>query len=225
MKSLRIYILLISIFIGVLVFAQTKPTDTIKNENPKQLFIGIDLLNPVVSFFSDKKNFNGYISYKIKNRWVTFLGLGYEKNIYKKNDWDVEGKGIFGELGFNYILTNNYEKTGEGFYVGARLGFSPFKQNIKKYPIKGMNSNNQIQPIGNGSLSESNVSSGWLGLIAGAKVQLGNSPFYIDFMAEPKFILYSKKQDDIDNLVVPGYGKDKGNMNISLFWGISCKLF
>lgn len=225
MKNLKIYILLISLFIRVFSFAQTKTSDSINVESKKQFFVGVDLLNPAVSFFSDKKNFNGYISYKIKDRWVAFVGVGYEKNIYKKNDWEVDGKGIFGELGFNYILTNNYEISGEGFYVGGRLGFSPFKQNIKKYPIKGMNTNNQTQPVGEGSLPESNVDSGWLGLIAGAKVQIGKSPFYIDFMAEPKFILYSKKQEDIDNLVVPGYGKDKGNVNITVFWGISYRLF
>ena len=88
-----------------------------------------------------------------------------------------------------------------------------------------MNSEGLIQLIGEGSLSEANVNSGWLEAVAGAKVQIGNSPFYIDFMVRPKFIVYSSKQQDVSNLVVPGYGKDKGAANISLFWGLTYRLF
>ncbi len=226
MNPRRIYILLISIFLGIFANSQTKSKDSLSVNIPKhQMFIGIDLLNPIVGCFADKKNYSSFITYKIKNRWLAVFEIGYEKNTYNKNNWNIDAKGVFGEIGVNYILTNNYEKSGEGFYLGARFGFSPYKQNIKKYPIKGMNSEGQIQLIGEGSLSEANVNSGWLEAVAGAKVQIGNSPFYIDFMVRPKFIVYSSKQQDVSNLVVPGYGKDKGAANISLFWGLTYRLF
>lgn len=226
MNPLRIYVLLISVFLGIYAHSQTKSNDSISVKNPKhQLFIGVDLLNPVAGFFADKKNYSSFIAYKIKNRWLAVAEVGYEKNIYNKNNWNIDAKGVFGEIGINYILTNNYEKSGEGFYIGGRFGYSPFKQNVKKYPLKGMNPEGQIRIIGEGSLPEANVSSGWLEAVAGAKVQIGNSPFYIDFMVRPKFLLFSSKQKNVDNLVIPGYGKDKGSANISLFWGISYKLF
>lgn len=226
MNPQRIYILLISVLLGIHIHSQTKSKNSSSISKPEhQLFIGIDLLNPVAGCFADKKNYSSFIAYKIKNRWLAVAELGYEKNIYNKNNWNINAKGIYGEIGINYILTNNYEKSGEGFYIGARLSYSPFKQKVKKYPLRGMNSKGKIEIIGEGSLPEANVSSGWLEAITGAKVQIGNSPFYIDFMVRPKFLIYSSKQKNIDNLVIPGYGKDRGIVNISLFWGVSYKLF
>ncbi len=221
----KTYILLISFFIGFFSYGQTTVKDSTSVETKKKIFIGIDLLNPIAGFFSDKKNYSGYVSYQIKNRWTAVAELGYEKNIYDNIDWNVDAKGFYGEIGINYMLTNYYEKSGEGFYVGARLGFSPYKQTINQYPVKGMNTEGQTQVVGYGSLPLANVSSGWFEAVLGAKVQLGKSPFYLDFMAKPKFLIYSKKQDDIDNLVIPGYGKDKGAANISLFWGVSYRIF
>jgi hypothetical protein len=209
---------------GIFCFAQTVSSDSIST-NKTQVFIGVDLLNPVAGFFSDKKNYSGFISYKIKNRWVAVAEIGYEKNIYKKNDWEVYAKGIFGALGVNYFLTNDYEVAGEGFYIGARIGFSPYKQEIKKYPVKGMNSEGQVRVAGEGSFPEAGVSSGWMEAVAGAKVQIGTTPFYIDFVIKPKFLIFSKKQEDANNLVIPGYGKDKGTANVSIFWGIGYRLF
>ncbi len=224
--NLKTYLLFISLFIGFFSYGQTKAvTDSIVIKNKKQIFIGVDLLNPVVGFFSDRKNYSGYVSYQIKNRWVAVAELGYDKNTYDEIDWNVDAKGFYGEIGINYILTNYYEKTGEGFYVGGRLGFSPYKQTINQYPVKGMDPEGQVQTIGEESLPEGSVSSGWLEAVLGAKVQIGKIPLYIDFMIRPKILIYSEKQDDIDNLVIPGYGKDKGAVNISLYWGISYRIF
>ncbi|WP_128330157.1 DUF6048 family protein [Apibacter sp. HY039] len=222
----KTYLLLISLFLGVFSYSQQPTIDsTFIIPKQRQMFVGVDLFNPIASFFSDKKNISGYISYKIKNRWLAVGELGYEKNIYKYNDWDVSAKGVFAEFGVNYILTNNYENTGEGFFIGARFAFSPYKQTINQYPVKGVNSDGQTQIISSSSLPEKNVSSGWFEGLVGAKVQLGQSPFYLDFMIRPKFLIFSNKQEGIDNLVIPGYGKNKGNANISLFWGVSYRIF
>jgi hypothetical protein len=217
-------LLIISFLTGIFSYSQTISSDTISG-NKQQMFISVDLLNPVAGFFSYKKSYSGFVSYKIKNKWAVTAEIGYEKNSYKKNNWDVEAKGIFGEAGVNYMLTNNPEDTGEGFYIGARIGFSPYKQKVKKYPVKEVDPEGHARTVGGGSLSEAGVSSGWIEAVVGAKVQLGKTPFYIDFMAKPKFLIFSGKQENIDNLVIPGYGKDKGAANISLYWGIGYKLF
>lgn len=222
--NLKIFILLISYCFGFLVQAQQSSKDSVSIDE-KQFFVGVDLLNPIASFFSSKKNYNGFVSYKFKNRWIAVAEVGYEKNIYKENDWNVDAKGIYLEVGVNYILTNYYEKTGQGFYIGGRLAFTPYEQTIINYPIKEMNTSNQVQTIGNSSLPKANVSAGWLEAVLGAKVQLGESPLYLDFIIKPKFLVYSKKQDHVDNLVIPGFGKNKGDVNISFLWGISYRIF
>ena len=51
------------------------------------------------------------------------------------------------------------------------------------------------------------------------------SNFYADVSIRPEIYLGSKKQEGLDPLVIPGYGKDIGPINFSVFWGLTYKLF
>jgi len=228
MMNPKIICLLFVTLLNSFVLGQEKAkTDTVSidNNGKKHLFIGVDLFAPALSFFSDKKGMNAYLSLRIKGRWTGVAELGYEKNIYDDIGWNVEGKGFYIGAGVNYMITNMDTDNGEGFYVGGRVMYSPFKQTVKSYPITGIDPNGKLQVIGYDSLPSANIGSGWLEVVGGAKVQLGKTPFYLDFMARPKVRIFSQKQDDIDNLVIPGYGKDKGSFQISLFWGVSYRIF
>jgi hypothetical protein len=198
---------------------------SIDNNGKKHLFVGVDLFAPALSFFSDKKGMNAYVSFRIKGRWTGVAEFGYEKNIYDDIGWNVEGKGFSIGAGVNYMITNMDTDNGEGFYIGGRLMYSPFIQTVRSYPLTSIDGDGKLQVIGYGSLPSANVGSGWAELLGGAKVQLGKTPFYLDIMVRPKVQLFSQKQDGIDNLVIPGYGKDRGAFQISFFWGVSYRIF
>lgn len=253
MKAKQIYILFISLFLFTTlpVFAQFKNTQksgvseknkqTNKNKKKKKsdkikfpedtmklvhhnIFIGADLVGPISSFFSEKKPYEAFVAYQYKRKIYAVAELGYEKNYYNKTNWEVDAKGPFFRAGINYYLTRDQYNLGEGFYIGGRVAFSFFQQNINKYPITQFNSSNEFEIIGYGSFPKANVSSYWLEFVGGAKVKLFKYPIYADFMVRPKILIYSQKQNKVDNLVIPGYGKDKGNFNISIHWGLSYEL-
>lgn len=185
-----------------------------------KLFVGVDLFNPLMSAFGKKQGGVGVVSYRVYKKWNAVLELGYEKNEFNELDWDVDVSGLFFKLGFNWFLSQDYQDASNGFYVGARFAGSVFNQNIYQYPIRL--SGNQVD--GYGSLPSANISAYWIEIVGGGRIGVGKN-FYIDVSVRPEIFIGGTKQEGIDPLVIPGYGKDSGPINFSVFWGITYKLF
>lgn len=197
-------------------------TDSIFNPQKKagNLFVGVDLFNPVLSAFTDKQGGQTMISYRVYKKWNAVAELGYEKNHYDELEWDIDVNGMFFKLGFNWFISQDYEDASNGFYTGMRFAYAMYEQTVNQYPIRV--SGNQVDEYG--SFPAENVSAYWVEVVGGARVRL-LSNFYADVSVRPEIYLGSKKQHGLDPLVIPGYGKDIGPINFSVFWGITYKLF
>lgn len=237
MKKLRIYVLLSAIsFFGSKVWAQNDsiqldakeiaeeiPQDSIEvSKYPKagKLFVGGDLFQPVLSAFTPRKGFQGVVSYRVYRKWNAVAEVGFEKNEFDKLDWKVNADGIYMRLGFNWFISQDYQNPPNGFYLGARFGYSLYNQEIKQYPIRL--SSNQVDEFG--SLPRASVNSYWAEIVGGARIQLWKK-FYADVSVRPEFFIGGKKQNEIDPLVIPGFGKYSGSMNIGVFWGLTYEVF
>lgn len=237
MKPLRTYISLLAISaIGLQAHAQedsialetkvlVKETQSIADslkgyKKAGNLFVGVDLFNPIMSAFTDKQGAQAMVSYRVYKKWNAVLEVGYEKNHYDELDWNVDVNGIYGKIGFNWFVSQDYQDASNGFYTGMRFAYAAYEQTINQYPIR--TSGNQVDQFG--SLPSENVSSYWIELVGGARVKL-LSNFYADVSIRPEIYVGSSKQEDIDPLVIPGYGKDFGPINFSVFWGITYKFF
>ena len=197
-------------------------TDTINKEiNPKHLYVGVDFSTPVQSIFSDKQGVQAFISYQIKPKLFAVVEGGFEKNTYNEAGWNVDVDGVFGKIGANCFFTREKENPANGFYVGGRFAYSTYNQKINAYTIRDIYSN---QIIGYGSKEEEKVSSYWVEIVVGGRVEL-TKKLYADFSVHPAVFIGGKKQDSIDPLVIPNYGRNNGPFNIPIFWGISYQLF
>lgn len=233
-RQIYIYIILVfSCFAAILnaqqdsVNVETKEilTEKIDSLAPKQkregvLFVGVDLFNPVMSAISDKQGGQAMVSYRVKGKWNAVAEVGYEKNIYDELDWNVDVNGLYFKLGFNWFISQDYQNPSNGFYTGARIAYAMYEQKVNQYPIRL--SGNQVD--GYGSFPAENVSAYWFEIVGGGRVQLFSN-FYADVSIRPEIYLGSKKQEGLDPLVIPGYGKDIGPINFSVFWGLTYKLF
>lgn len=193
----------------------------ITKETPKHLFINLDLSSPLVSLFSDRKGVQGAISYQVNENWLVVGELGIEKNKFTESNWNVDVSGTYGKLGFNKYFVKDIQNPLNGFYYGGRLAFSSFNQKINSYPIRDIYTNHILAY---GIKDEAKVNAYWLEVVVGGKVQL-NKNFYADFSIHPSILLGGKKQDNIEALVVPGYGRNNGPFNLPFFWGISYQIF
>ncbi len=195
-------------------------TDTIPKKKYHDIFIGVDLFNPIVSAFNDKKGASAYVSYQLNNKWHLVAEAGYEKNKFTEIHWDVDVDGIFGKLGANWFITQDIDNQSNGIYIGGRLAYSKYSQTINQYPIRDLQSN---QITGSGSLPKADVSSFWVEAVVGGRVQIFKN-FYGELSLHPAAYLGGKKDANIDPLIIPGYGKNSGPFNMPVFWGISYKI-
>lgn len=217
MKIKPISTLFFSLF-ALLLLAQ-QPTDTAKVKKWKyqpNFMIGVDVLNAGVGFFSDRKVYQGFISSRISRNTHAVADLGYEKNIYEKNNYDATVNGMFLKLGAVYMLASDAENAFNGFYAGGKVGGSLYQQEYFAVPVRGFEGGDYTE-----AFPESSQSSFWLEASIGGRVQIFDSPFFIDVNMQPRYLVYTTRQDDIFPMIVPGFGKSSNKFNMGFSWNIA----
>lgn len=221
MKLRSIFICAFSI-LSVSVFSQTKKEekkqDSVKWKYKPNFIVGVDVLNLGTGFFGDRQLIQGFISSRINKKVHAVIDLGYDKNIYQKNGYDVKADGLFAKIGGVYMLSMDPENDMNGFYAGAKLAGSFYNQEYMAVPVKGLNSEGVFL-----SFDPSTQSSYWIEASLGARVQVFNSNFFIDVNAQPRYLAYTTKQDEIKPMIVPGFGKSSGSFNMGFSWSIAYK--
>lgn len=199
-------------------FAQKKEQDSLKAKWKYQpnFMVGFDLLNAGIGAFSDRKLFQGFVSSRITKNIHAVAEAGFEKNTYQKNEYDASANGPFLKLGAFYMLANDRENELNGFYAGGKVAASFYKQEYKAVPVRGFGGS--ATSI---AFPPSSQSSYWIEATIGGRVQLFESPFYIDVNVQPKYLVYSTTQDEIKPMIVPGFGKSSAKFNMGFSWNIA----
>ncbi|MCW4452889.1 DUF6048 family protein [Kaistella sp. BT6-1-3] len=212
--------LIFSFFFSLLFFAAfaQKAPDTLqtKGKYEPNLMVGIDVLNAGIGVFSDRQLFQGFVSSRVSKNIHAVAEAGYEKNIYRKNGYDATANGPFLKLGAFYMLAKDKENELNGFYAGAKAAGSFYNQEYKAVPVRGYAGSDTTV-----AFPASSQSSYWLEAAVGGRVQLFESPFYIDVNIQPRYLLFSTTQDDIKPMIVPGFGKSSAKFNVGFAWNIA----
>ncbi len=204
-------------FIFILNLAQQKQDSLkVKWKYEPNFMVGFDVVNAGIGLFSARKLFQGFVSSRINKNLHTVADAGFERNIYQKNGYDASVKGPFLKLGAFYMLANDAENAMNGFYGGGKLAGSFYSQEYKAVPVRGYGGSETSV-----SFPSSNQSSYWIEGTIGGRVQLFESPFYIDVNIQPKYLVFSTKQEDIKPMIVPGFGKSSGKFNMGFAWNIA----
>ena len=156
------------------------------------------------------------MSTKVKGNWYAIADIGFEKNTYQKNAYDAVVSGLFLKLGSLYMLANDQENPMNGFFVGGKVAGSFYNQEYRAVPIRGFGGSEVSQ-----AFPESTQSSYWMELNLGGRVQLFETPLYIEATAQPKYLMFTSKQDEIKPMIVPGFGKSSAKFNIGFSWNIA----
>lgn len=198
-------------------FAQKKQDSlNLKWKYEPNFMVGFDVLNGGVAFFSDRKVFQGFISSKISKNIHAVAEGGFEKNRYQKNGYDVSASGPFLKLGGFYMLAKDKENELNGFYGGGKLGASFYMQEYKAVPVRGFAGSDTSV-----AFPSSSQSSYWIEATIGGRVQLFDSPFYIDVNMQPRYLVFSTTQEEIKPMIVPGFGKSSAKFNLGFAWNLA----
>lgn len=192
-----------------------KSQGVFKNYQPN-FMIGVDVLNVGVGLFSDRKLYQGYISTELKPNLHLVADLGFEKNEFHKNGYDASASGGFVKLGTFYMLISDPENRFNGFYVGGKAAASFYNQQYDAIPVKGFLGDDVAV-----AYPQSNQSSYWLEAVLGARIQLFSSPIYIDVNFQPKYLVYTTKQESVQPMIVPGFGKSSSPFRAGFSWALA----
>lgn len=218
MKTRQIFTFFFSVM-TILSYAQnTKKTEKEKWKYEPNFMVGGDVLNTGVAFFSDRKLYQGFISSKIKGNIHGIIEAGFESNIYQKNSYDAKANGPFLKIGAFYMLAKDPENEFNGFYAGGKAGGSFYTQEYMAVPVRGFGGSSSSV-----SFLSSTQSSYWLEGTIGGRVQLFESNFYIDVNLQPRYLIFTTKQDDIQPMIVPGFGKSSSKFNMGFAWNLAYK--
>ncbi|WP_447951405.1 DUF6048 family protein [Chryseobacterium koreense] len=216
MKTKRIFSFFFSVLF-VLSFAQTQQDSTkFKWKYQPNFLVGIDVLNAATGLFSDRMLYQGFVSSRLTKNIHAVVDAGFERNVYQKNGYDATVNGPFLKLGAFYMLASDRENPMNGFYLGGKLSGSFYSQEYKAVPVRGYGGSETSV-----AYPASSQSSFWLEGAVGGRVQLFESPFYIEVNIQPRYLLFSTKQEDIQPMIVPGFGKSSGKFNVGFAWNIA----
>lgn len=216
MKTKRIFSYFFSLFFCFHFAQKSKIEEKPKWKYEPNFMVGVDVLSAGVSFFSDRKLYQGFVSSKLKKNLHGIVDVGFEKNVYQKNGYDAEVNGPFLKLGGFYMMMQDQQQELNGFYLGGKLGASFYNQEYKAIPVRGYGGSSSSV-----SFPSSMQSSYWFEATAGGRVQLFESNFFIDVNVQPKYLVYTTKQEDIKPMIVPGFGKSSGKFNFGFAWSIA----
>lgn len=212
--------LIFSFFFSLLwVFSsaqQVQDTLVAKWKYEPNFMVGIDVLNGSLAAFGDRKLFLGFISSRVSRNIHAVADVGFEKNLYQKNGYDAVANGPFLKLGGFYMLAQDRENALNGFYGGAKAAASFYTQEYYAVPVRGFGGSDT-----SAAFPASSQSSYWLEGVVGGRVQLFESSFYIDVNVQPRYLLFSSTQEDIQPMIVPGFGRSSSKFNIGFSWNIA----
>ncbi|UOE40653.1 DUF6048 family protein [Chryseobacterium suipulveris] len=216
MKAKRIFSFFFSVLF-VFAFAQNeKDSVKVKWKYEPNFMVGFDVLNAGIGVFSERKLFQGFVSTQLKGNLHAVADAGFEKNSYKKNGYDATVSGGFLKLGSFYMLAYDSENHLNGFYAGGKLAGSFYSQEYRAVPVRGYGGSETSV-----AFPASTQSSYWLEGTVGGRVQLFESPFYIDVNIQPKYLIFSTKQEEISPMIVPGFGKSSAKFNLGFSWNLA----
>lgn len=218
MKTRLIFTFFFSL-ISLLSFAQEeKEAKKEKWKYEPNFMVGFDVLNTGVSFFSDRKLYQGFISSKITNNIHGVIEAGFESNIYNKNSYDAKASGPFLKLGAFYMLAKDPQNEFNGFYAGGKIAGTFYTQEYMAVPVRGFGGSSSSI-----AFPSSTQSSYWMEGTIGGRVQLFESNFYIDVNLQPRYLVFTTKQDDIQPMIVPGFGKSSSKFGMGFAWNVAYK--
>lgn len=195
------------------------PRETGAKQQPirfRHWLVGADVLNASLAIFSDRKLFQGSISTSYNSKIMLMAEAGFEKNHYDKLGYSADASGPFAKAGAAYTLLEDGTHPDNRFYAGLKLAASFYKQKYEAVPVKGAQGLSAIF-----SLPASSQSSYWAEIVLGGRIQLFETNFFLDANVQPRYLVYTTKQESLYPMIVPGFGRSSGKFNLGYYWGVA----
>ncbi len=182
-----------------------QPNDTII-KNKYGLRVGIDLFNPVNTFFNDdRKGLELVGDYRVSKKFYVAAELGYMDNTTDEDFINFTTNGSYIKAGFDYNAYSNWLDMENAIYIGMRYGFSTFSQTLNSFTINNNPFLDDLAVTESGQKFD-NLNAHWVEFVLGIKAELFNNLF-LGFSFSGKKMISTKEPDNFKNLFVPGFNR------------------
>lgn len=199
---------------------ENNKVDSISYQEKYGVRLGVDLSKAVRSFLDD--DYTGIEvlgDYRYNKNFYIAAELGTEKKAFNLPYLMGKTKGSYLKAGVNYNTYDNWLGMQNELYVGGRVAFSTFSQNLEKYTI--YTTDDYFDPdIRNINEDFSGLSASWLELQLGIKTQVLNN-LYLSVHVELKRMFSQKEPDNFGNLYIPGFNRVYTDSSFGVGWGYS----
>ena len=177
--------------------------DTATYKDRYGIRVGIDVVRPIYSLFSDeKKGFEIVGDYRVAKRFYIATELGYRDQTRQEDFFNFSTKGQYIKIGADYNAYKNWIGMENMIVVGLRYGFSTFNQTVNEYSINA----DPFVPVRT-ETEETNydgLNAHWAELVLGLKVEVLHNVFLgVSFRGNT--LITSTQPDNFKNLYVPGF--------------------
>ena len=230
MNNKHTWLFIISmLFLSWFTVAQESNVLEIKKE-PKTyaLRAGIDLYKPIRSQFDS--NFQGLevvADLKIKENIYIATEIGNEKATIQAEELNFTATGSYIKLGVDYNMYKNWAGMNNDVYLGIRYARSIHTQTLNDYLVyithHYWDTPRTTSGFANGE--KETLSSGWIEIVFGTKVQL-NSKFFLGISLRMHRMITNPQPTNFGNLHVPGFNKvtDENNFGASFNYTLTYSL-
>lgn len=208
---LKYFISILVLLISFSGLSQEKEVIVIKDSVSKGykdrygLRVGIDLYNPINSFFNeDRKGLEIVGDYRISKRIFIATEFGYIENKGSEDFFNFTTNGQYIKAGADFNAYKNWIGMENMIFVGVRYGFSTFYQTLNDYKINA----DPFLPeetIPSGTKYD-NLSASWIEFVIGMKVEVLHNVF-LGFSFRGNQLISSKEPDNFKNLFIPGFNR------------------
>jgi len=207
MHMLKYFINIFFLLCCIFSFSQEngKKQDTIL-KNKYGLRVGIDLFNPVNTFFNEeRKGLELVGDYRISKKWYVAAELGYLENTTDEDFFNFTTNGSYLKAGADYNAYKNWLNMENAIYVGFRYGYSTFSQTLNSFTVNNDPFLDALATVEEGQKFE-NLNAQWAEIILGIKAEVFNN-LYLGFSFSGKKMVSTKEPEGFKNLFVPGFNR------------------
>ncbi len=187
------------------------PKDTATYKDRYGLRVGIDVVRPIYSIFSeDMQGFEIVGDYRVTKRLYLATELGYRDQTRQEDFYNFSTKGQYIKVGVDYNAYKNWIGMENMIVVGIRYGFSTFNQSVNEYTINA----DPFVPVRTETdgITYDGLNAQWVELVLGLKVEVLHNVFLgVSFRGNT--MISAKQPEGFKNLYVPGFEKVFVNNN------------
>ncbi|MCP9200767.1 DUF6048 family protein [Gramella sp. GC03-9] len=200
--------------------AQQNPaaTDSLEYKEKFGLRLGVDLSKPIRSLLDDTYSGLEIVGdYRVYKNFYAAAELGNEQRTFEGDNIQTSTTGSYIKLGGDYNAYDNWEGMQNAIFVGVRYGFATFSQTLEEYRI--YTSSDYFGPdIREEDVEVTGLTSNWVELVAGIKVEVLNNLF-LSANIQLKRRIGQNAPSNFDNLVIPGFGRTYDNSSFGTGFG------